>query len=40
VHGEEKSSGRQVRFEIQIGGLTDAEVREAEKTVSRYAVSG
>jgi molecular chaperone DnaK len=40
VHGEEKKSGQQVRFEIQIGGLTEDEVREAEKAVSRYAVSG
>jgi molecular chaperone DnaK len=40
VHGEEKGSGREVRFEIQIGGLSEEEVREAEKTVSRYAVSG
>ena len=40
VHGEEKKSGREVRFEIQIGGLTEDEVREAEQAVSRYAISG
>ena len=40
VHGAEKKSGREVRFEIQIGGLTEDEVREAEQAVSRYAISG
>jgi molecular chaperone DnaK len=40
VHGREASSGREVRFEIQIGGLNDAEVREAASAVARYEVSG
>jgi molecular chaperone DnaK len=40
VHAIEKQSGREVRFEIQIGGLTDEAVREAGQAVARYAVSG
>jgi molecular chaperone DnaK len=40
VHGQEKGSGREVRFEIQIGGLNDEQVLQAQETVSRYAVSG
>jgi molecular chaperone DnaK len=40
VHAHEKRSGREVRFEIQIGGLTDEQVREAGRAVARYAVSG
>jgi len=40
VHAEEKDSGSEVRFEIQIGGLTDDQVREAGEAVARYAVSG
>jgi molecular chaperone DnaK (HSP70) len=40
VHGKEADSGREVRFEIQIGGLDEAEVRQAARAVARYEVSG
>ncbi len=40
VHGYEASSGREVRFEIQIGGMGEAEVRKATSAVARYQVSG
>ncbi len=40
VHGREADSGREVRFEIQIGGLDETEVREAANAVARYEVSG
>jgi molecular chaperone DnaK len=40
VHAHEKRSGREVKFEIQIGGLTDEQVRDAGRAVARYAVSG
>ena len=40
VHGWEAGSGREVRFEIQIGRLDDAEVRQATDAVARYTVSG
>ena len=40
VHGWEAKSGREVRFEIQIGRLDDAEVRQATDAVARYEVSG
>jgi molecular chaperone DnaK len=40
VHGREADSGREVRFEIQIGRLDDAEVRQATDAVARYEVSG
>jgi molecular chaperone DnaK (HSP70) len=40
VHGWEANSGREVRFEIQIGGMDEAEVRKAASTVARYQVSG
>ncbi len=40
VHAQESNSGREVRFEIQIGGLTDEQVRQAGDAVARYAVSG
>ena len=40
VHGREAGSGREVRFEIQIGRLDDAEVRQAADVVARYEVSG
>jgi len=40
VHGQEKKSGREIRFEIQIGGLSDQQVNEASKAVARLAVSG
>ena len=40
VHGWEADSGRDVRFEIQIGGMDEAEVRKATSTVARYQVSG
>ena len=40
VHGYEAGSGREVRFEIQIGGLNETEVRRAATAVARYEVSG
>ena len=40
VHGWEAGSGREVRFEIQIGGLDETEVRQATERVARYEVSG
>ena len=40
VHGWEADSGREVRFEIQIGGLDEAEVQKATAAVARYEVSG
>lgn len=40
VYGREADSGREVRFEIQIGSLDEAEVREAADAVARYEVSG
>jgi molecular chaperone DnaK len=40
VHGQEGKSGREVRFEIQIGGLDEEQVRKAATAVARYEVSG
>lgn len=40
VHGREVSSGQDVRFELQIGGLDETELRVAANTLARYAVSG
>jgi molecular chaperone DnaK len=40
VHGWEPVSGNEVRFEIQIGRLDEAQVREATSQVARYGVSG
>jgi molecular chaperone DnaK len=40
VHGHESESGREVRFEIQIGGLDETEVQQATDAVARYEVSG
>jgi molecular chaperone DnaK len=40
VHGREADSGREIRFEIQIGSLDEAEVRQAARAVARYEVSG
>jgi len=40
VHGQEADSGREVRFEIQIGGLDEAEVQRATSAVARYEVNG
>jgi molecular chaperone DnaK len=40
VYGREADSGQEVRFEIQIGSLDEAEVREAADAVARYEVSG
>jgi molecular chaperone DnaK len=40
VHGSEADSGREVRFEIQIGGLDETEVQKATAAVARYEVSG
>jgi molecular chaperone DnaK len=40
VHGLEADSGREIRFEIQIGSLDESEVRQAARAVARYEVSG
>ena len=40
VHGHDADSGREVRFEIQIGGLGEAEMRRATSAVARYEVNG
>jgi molecular chaperone DnaK len=40
VHGWEAESGSEVRFDIQIGGLDEAETREATTKVAGYDVSG
>ena len=40
VHGREADSGREVRFEIQIGGLDEAEMQRATTAVARYEVNG
>ena len=40
VHSREADSGREVRFEIQIGGLDETEVQKATAAVARYEVSG
>ena len=40
VHGYEADSGREVRFEIQIGGMDETKVRQAAAAVARYEVSG
>ena len=40
VHSYEAGSGREVRFEIQIGGMDESEVRQAAAAVARYEVSG
>lgn len=39
VHGRE-ASGSDVRFEIQIGGLDEADVQRATDAVARYEVNG
>jgi molecular chaperone DnaK (HSP70) len=40
VHAWEESSKREVRFEIQIGGLGETEVQQATAAVARYEVNG
>jgi molecular chaperone DnaK len=40
VHAWEASTRREVRFEIQIGGLDETEVQQAASAVARYEVSG
>jgi molecular chaperone DnaK len=40
VHAWEASTKREVRFEIQIGGLNETEVKQAATAVARYEVSG
>ena len=40
VHGREPGSGSEVRFEIQIGSLDEAETRRATEIVDGYEVSG
>jgi molecular chaperone DnaK len=40
VHGWEPESEREVRFEIQIGGLNDEQMRQATSKVTGYDVSG
>jgi molecular chaperone DnaK (HSP70) len=39
VHAQEGESGREIRFEIQIGGLTDEQVRVAGDAMAHYMVS-
>jgi molecular chaperone DnaK len=36
VHGREAGSGHEVRFEIQVGGLNETEIRQATSAVARY----
>jgi molecular chaperone DnaK len=40
VRGHDADSGREVRFEIQIGGLDEAEMQRATSAVARYGVNG
>jgi molecular chaperone DnaK (HSP70) len=40
VHAREAGSGSEVRFEIQIGGLDEADVQRATDAVARYEVNG
>jgi hypothetical protein len=40
VHAREAGSGSEVRFEIQIGGLDEADVQRATDAVARYEVTG
>jgi|ERR1022692_758205 molecular chaperone DnaK (HSP70) len=40
VHAVEPGSGRDVRFDLQIGGLDQAGMANARASVARYAVSG
>jgi molecular chaperone DnaK (HSP70) len=40
VHGREADSGREVRFQIQIGRLDEAAVQRATTAVAHYEVSG
>jgi molecular chaperone DnaK len=39
VHGREVGSGREVRFETQVGALNETEVQYAKSAVASYAVS-
>ena len=39
VHAVESESRRQVRFELQVGGLTDDQARAAGEALAHYAVS-
>ncbi len=40
VHGREASSGSEVRFEVQIGGLDAAAVDEARRQIAEIEVTG
>ena len=40
VHAVEPGSGRDVRFDLQIGGLDPAGMENARASVARYEVSG
>ena len=40
VHAREPSSGREVRFDLQIGGLDNARFDEARRSVAGYEVRG
>lgn len=40
VHAREARSGREVRVEIQVGGMDEEQVRKAASAVARYEVSG
>lgn len=39
VHGTEADSGLEVHFQVQVGGLGEAGIRQAMSTVARYEVS-
>ena len=39
VHGMEADSGLEVRFQVQVDGLSEAEIRQAASAVARYEVS-
>jgi molecular chaperone DnaK (HSP70) len=40
VHAKEPRSGREVRFDLQIGGLDNARFDEARRSVAGYRVRG
>jgi molecular chaperone DnaK (HSP70) len=40
VHAREPRSGREVRFDLQIGGLDSASLAEAQRSVAGYRVRG
>ena len=40
VHAAEPRSGREVRFDLQIGGLDNARLDEARRSVASYRLKG